>query len=615
MTGTRGEPMAERIPGYNGVVLEVDLTTRRVAKIPLAREDAHHFIGGRGLGMKILADKLKKPGLDPLSPHNPLLFMPGPFSGLPIPSASRTCVVTKSPHTSPLKSKYPFASTVSYANMGGFFGPEIRFAGYDAIVVTGKSATPVYLYIDDDQVEIRDAGKFWGMRLDEFDRRLIEELGDRRFQTCYIGPAGENLVSYASILHTVARAAGRGGVGCVMGSKKLKAVAVRGSRMPEVAEHEKVLDLLQEIRKNFRENFKEAWMKFADWRRYGTAYALTFASDNGLMSVKNYSEGTFLDVDKISGVAAEQKIWARDFACFCCPLACKKAGAVRHGPYAGMVHDGPEYETGTMLGANLMISDLEAVMKAIGDVDDYGLDQISTGNVIGFLMEAYEKKLIDRQFLDGLDLRWGQADAVLSMVRKIALREGVGDLASRGVKALAARIGGTSAAFAIHCKGHELAAWNPHNDKNLAIAYATANRGGCHLNDPTVKGQNHSAVVDSLGVCSFALDGFGKDLLRRFLSAITGRDWTEQEYQKAGERIYNLERAFNCREGFTRADDVLPDRFFAEPLTIGPYKGAVLNREEFQKMLTDYFRERGWDEKSGRPGPAKLKSLGLDFII
>lgn len=607
--------MAERIYGYNGVILEVDLTAQKASRIPLSRDDARNFIGGRGLGMKILADKLKKPGLDALSPENPLLFMTGPFSGFPIPSASRTCVVTKSPRTSPVRSDYPHASTVSYSNMGGFFGPEIRFAGYDAIVVTGKSATPVYICIDDDRVEIRDAGKYWGMRLDEFDRRFIDELGDRRFRTCYIGPAGENLVSYASILSTVARAAARGGVGCVMGSKKLKAVAVRGSQMPEVAEHEKFIVLLEEIRKNFRDNFKDAWMKFEDWRRYGTSWALTTASDNGVMSVKNFAEGTFLEVEKISGVAAEQKIWIRDFACFCCPLACKKAGVVRKGPYTGLVHDGPEYETGTMMGANLMISDLEAVVRAIYDVDDYGLDQISTGNVIGFLMEAYERRLIDRKFLDGLDLAWGNGDAVLEMIRKIALREGIGDLASQGVKALAARIGGGSAKFAVHCKGHELAAWNPHNDKTLAITYTTANRGGCHMNDPTVKGQNNTAVTDSLGVCAFALDGFGKDGLRRFLSVVTGTEWTEEECQKAGERIHNLERAFNCREGFTRDDDVLPDRFFEEPLTVGPYKGAVLNREEFQTMLTDYYRERGWDEKTGMPSASKLKSLGLQSMV
>ena len=605
--------MADTIYGYNGVILEADLTNRKITKIPLAKEDARDFIGGRGLGMKLLADRLKKPGVDPLSPENPLLFMPGPFSGFPIPSASRTCIVTKSPRTAPLRSEFPHASTVSYANMGGFFGPEVRFAGYDGIIVTGRAASPVYLWIDDDKVEIRDAGKFWGLRTDEFDRRFIQELVDRRFRTCYIGPAGENLVSYACVVNTAARAAGRGGTGCVMGAKKLKAVAVRGTGQPGVAEHQKFLDVLEDIRRNFRAGFGGG-AGYDDWRRYGTASALLSASDSGLQAVKNFAEGTYADIDKIGPIAAEQKIWVRDFACFCCPLGCKKAGVVRGGKYAGLVHDGPEYETGTMMGANLMISDLGAVMKAIYDVDDYGLDNITTGNVIGFLMEAYEKKLIDRSFLDGLDLKWGNADAVLEMVRKIALREGVGDMASKGVRALAAKIGGGSAKFAIHSKGHELAAWNPHRSRELALTYATASRGACHLNGDSAKSQDKYVADDSTGVCLFALDGFGQDGVRRLLSAITGVEWTEEAYLRAGERIYNLERAFNCREGFTREDDTLPARFFEDPLTYGPHKGAVLKREEFEEVLTGYYKDRGWDLKTGIPAAGKLESLGLSFL-
>jgi aldehyde:ferredoxin oxidoreductase len=512
-----------------------------------------------------------------------------------------------------LTSKHPRASTVSYANMGGFFGPEIRFAGYDGIVVTGRAASPVYLLIDDDKVEIRDAGKFWGMRTDAFDRKFIGELGDRRFRTCYIGPAGENLVPCSSIINTAARAAGRGGVGCVMGSKNLKAVAVRGTRQPGAARHGEFLAALEDVRMNFRAGFGGG-QGYDNWRRYGTASALISASDRGLQAVRNYAEGTFADADKIGGVAAERKIWVRDFACFCCPLSCKKAGVVRSGRYAGLTHDGPEYETGTMLGANLMLSDLEALMKAIYDVDDYGLDHISTGNIIGFLMEAYEKKLIDRAFLDGLDLTWGNAGAILEMIRKIALREGIGDLAGRGVKPLAAAIGGGSAKFAVHSKGHELAAWNPHRSVGMAIGYATASRGACHLNRNTAAGQNEYAANDSTGLCMFAQSGFGKDGVRRLLSALTGVVWTEEEYLRAGERIYNLERAFNCREGFGRADDALPDRFFEEPLTYGPHKGAVLKREEYEKTLSDYYRERGWDVETGRPTDAKLNSLGLGYF-
>jgi aldehyde:ferredoxin oxidoreductase len=597
-------------PGYHGALLEVDLSGRKASKVPLSPEDARLYIGGRGLGMKLLTDRLKRPGVDALSPENPLLFMPGPFSGFPIPSAARTCVVAKSPRTSPLRSKYPAASTVSYANMGGFFGPEIRFAGYDGIVVTGRASGPVYIHIDDDKVEVRDASKFKGFGTDEFDRRLTEELGDRRFRTCYIGPAGENLVPYAAILNTAARAAGRGGVGCVMGSKNLKALAVRGTGMPGVAGHERFLTALGAVRKDFRTNFPEGF-GVDEWRRYGTASALLSASANGVMAVKNYSLGTFDDVGAISGVAAEREIWARDFACYCCPLSCKKAGVVRGGRYAGLVHDGPEYETGGMMGANLMINSLGALMKAIFEVDNMGLDQISTGNVIGFLMEAYDKKLVDKVFLDGIDLTWGNADAVLAMIRKIALREGVGDLAARGVKALAARIGGGSERFAVHCKGHELAAWDPHRTMDLAISYVTAGRGGCHLNQGTVRGQNDYVAMDSLGVCMFAQDGFGKDGLRDLLSAITGVDWTEAEYQKAGERIYNLERAFNCREGFAREDDALPARFFDDPLGTGPGKGEALKRDEFAKKLTEYYRDRGWDEKTGRPAAEKLFELGI----
>ena len=597
-------------PGYHGALLEVDLTSGTSAKVPLSREDARLYIGGRGLGMKLLADRLKRPGADALGPANPLLFMPGPFSGFPIPSASRTCVVTKSPRTSPLRSPFPKASTVSYANMGGFFGPEVRFAGYDGIVVTGRAAGPVYIHIDDDKVEVRDASKYRGLGTDEFDRRFTEDLGDRRFRTCYIGPAGENLVPYASILNTAARAAGRGGVGCVMGAKNLKAIAVRGTGMPGVADHERLLSVLASVRKDFRASFPEGY-GFDRWRRYGTAAALLSASANGVMAVKNYSLGTFEDVDAISGIAAEREIWSRDFACYCCPLSCKKAGVVRGGRYAGLVHDGPEYETGGMMGSNLMINDLGAMMKAIFEVDDCGLDQISTGNVIGFLMEAYEKKLVDRAFLDGIDLSWGNADAVLAMVRKIARREGVGDLAARGVKALAARVGGGSERFAVHCKGHEFAAWDPHRTMDLALSYVTASRGACHLNSGTARGQDDYVAMDSLGVCMFAQDGFGKDGFRDLLTAITGVDWTEAEYLRAGERIYNLERAFNVREGFSRDDDALPARFFDDPLGTGPGKGAVLKRDEFEKKLTEYYRDRGWDEKTGCPAPKKLAELGI----
>ena len=592
----------------SGTILEINLTTGIAEKKSLASDDAQQFIGGRGLGVKLLWDRIPAAGLDPLSPENPLLFVPGACSGFPLPSAARSCVVTKSPHTSPLSSAYPHASTLCYANMGGFFGSEIRFAGYEAIIITGKASVPVYILIDDDRVEIREAQKFWGMGTDEFDRAFIDELGDRRFRTCYIGPAGENLVTYACIIHTASRAAGRGGAGCVMGSKNLKAIAVRGSGMPGVADHKGFLSLLDEARGLFKGPIgPRAFGKF------GTAGFIVPASLAGLQTVKNYREGTFARISSLGGLASKYKIWVRNYGCYCCPIACHKSGVGRLGPYAGQVHDGPEYEPGVMLGPNLMVADLKGMLKGIRSGDDYGFDLISAGNAIGFLMEAYEKGLVDINDLDGIDLAWGNVDAVLQMLEKIAAREGFGDMASRGVKALAQQIGKGSEEFAIHIKGLELAGWTIQAFPGMAISYATSNRGACHMNGMTVKSQNTNALVDSLGICAFAAGGYKNGLLPRLLTAITGVELSEADCQQAGERIFNLEKMFNLREGFGLQDDGLPSRFFDEPQSKGIQKNKTLDRDSFKELLDAYYTERGWDTATTRPSTATLERLALAF--
>lgn len=490
--------------------------------------------------------------------------------------------------------------------MGGFFGPELRFAGYDGLVVTGKSPTPVYLYIDDDKVEIRDARKFWGTGTDQFDKDFIKELCDPRFRTCYIGPAGENLVQYGCVMNTAARAAGRGGTGCVMGSKNLKAVAVRGTGQPELGNHKLFLEALEEARQKFKDP-----KIYGRWRAAGTAAALEFLSGQGIMAVRNFREGTFTDIDKI-GAKASTKYWVRSFACYCCPLACKKSGKTTDSPFAGLIHDGPEYETGTMLGSNLMISDHAGMMKAIYIADDYGLDIISLGNVIGFLMEAREKNLIDKKFLDGIDLKWGDVEATIEMIHRIAARKGIGDLASKGVKPLAEEIGQDSHKFAMHVKGHELAAHNCHANPPRAMCYATANRGACHLNGTDINQQNMIALADSTGLCLFALAGYGMDgkLMVKMLSTITGAAPKGNPMQ-IGERIFTLEKLFNYREGFTRDDDVVPDRFFEEPLTVGKKKGSVLTRDQFKTMMDDFYTQRGWDLETSKPKTEKLQTLGL----
>ncbi|MBE0676238.1 MAG: aldehyde ferredoxin oxidoreductase family protein [Bacteroidales bacterium] len=598
--------------GYYGRLLDINLSSGKIKVSTIPEDDLKRFVGGRGLGMKILTDRIKKPGLNPLSPANVILFMPGPFSGLPIPNSSRTCIVTKSPRTSPLKPKYKHSSGISYSNMGGFFGPELRFAGYDALIVTGKAKKPVYIYIEDDIVEIRDASKYWGMKTDQFDRELTKDLGDRRFESCYIGPAGENLVPMACVINTAARAAGRGGTGCVMGSKNLKAIAVRGTKMPPVSDHKKLLDLIELSRQSFaglNDNLK-------GWRFGGTADSLSSSSRNGTQAVKNYREGTFEEIEKIGTLANRESIWKRDFACFTCQLACKKSGYAK-GAYGTLVHDGPEYETGTMLGANLLISDLNGLQKCIYEGDDYGIDIISAGNVIGFLMECYEKGLIDREYLDGIDLKWGGVDGTLEMIKKLSLRQGIGAKASLGVKSLAKEIGKGSEKFAIHVKGHELAAWNVHKSPNsFGITYTMSNRGACHLSGSSKTGQDNMAMRDSLGTCSFASSWFRNDLhYRHFLSAIMGLEWTDEEFMLAGERIFNLEKLFNFREGFTSEDDVLPERFYTEPYTVGSAKGSVVDRESFATTVTKYYEARGWDKETSQPLPETLERLGLSYFV
>lgn len=496
--------------------------------------------------------------------------------------------------------------------MGGFFGPELRFAGYDGLIVTGKANSLVYLKIDDAKVELLDASAFAGMGTDEFDKAFHKHLGDFHYESCYIGPSAEKMVPITSVLNTAARAAGRGGAGCVMGSKNLKAIAVRGTQTPNIAQHKEYLKLLHGIRTSFSQDTPDR--RF--WREGGTTNALEESSNGGTMAVKNYAEGSFDLIKNINTASSRKEIWKRDFACFSCQLACKKSGMAK-GAYGGLVHDGPEYETGTMLGANLLIGDLAGLQKLIYVADDYGLDIISAGNIIGFLMEAYDKKLIDTAFLDGIDLRWGNVDAALAMLHKIGKAEGIGQLAGKGVKALADHIGQGSHSFAIHVKGHELAAWNVPVAKSwFGISYATANRGACHMNGGNPAAQDESALRDSLGACSFASDWYKDELsYPNFLKAITGIDWNKENFAKAGERIFTLEKLFNWREGFTKKDDTLPERFFTDEATTGPAKGLKVDREEFANMLTTYYNERNWDPETSQPSNDKINELNLHFMI
>ncbi|MFC1485729.1 aldehyde ferredoxin oxidoreductase family protein, partial [Candidatus Latescibacterota bacterium] len=520
---------------------------------------------------------------------------------------ARFNVTCKSPLTSTLDLENMTGTTISYASCGGFFQTKLRLAGYDSLIFTGKSENPVVVVIDNGKVEFRDGRKYWGMLQYDCEKQLLEDLGEPGYEVASIGPAAENGVRYCSVLHTMGRAAGRGGVGTVMGSKNLKAVAVRGDRLPEVADHKLFLEQLARLR--------EANVGSTP-SRYGTAASLVTSSDRGNQVTRNFREGTDLEAVTISGVYAENGVWTRDIACYCCPQACKKIGVGRGGKWGKWVVEGPEYETGTMLGTNLLIHDMNGMMKLIGECDDYGFDQISVGNVIGFLMECYEKGVIDRKFLGGIDLKWGDVQATRDVMRKIAYREDdVGQLAALGVKRLSEYLGKGTEAYAIQSKGQEYAAHRRATSPEGALGYITSNRGGCHMNSGSASGHNSGTLNNSLVICSFGgRGGFREVSIPEILSAITGEDWDQDKYALTGERIFNLEKCFNYREGFRREDDEwVPARFYTEPLTVGPAMGVTWDPQTVAQALDRVYTDHGWDVKTSKPSEAKLTQLGLDY--
>ena len=590
--------------GYVGKILEVDLTTKKIKKTTLNKKDAEMFIGGRGLGAKLLWDRTK-PGGSYLDPDTPICYMTGPLNGLPAPSTSRLTIVTRSASTFPKSN--PNNTGICHTNTGGRWTPELKFAGYDAVIVTGASRSPVGIVIEDDKVRIVSARKYWGMGNYDLQNALDEDLS-RRHRSIYCGPAGENLVRYANTMTEVHRAAGRGGSGAVMGSKKLKFIAVRGTQGLDI-------DNMGAWKKANKQSWKELMSSggFNEWRKYGTAMVLSASSDWGSEAVYNFKEGTYEYADNLSAETALRSLWVGEDACYMCPLACLHRGMIRTGRFAGMTHDGPEYE-GVMMGANIGVRNLDEHMAAIGAADDYGLCYISMGNVIGFCMEAYEKGVITAADLDGIEPKWGDVDAILEIQKKVAKGEGCGKLLGQNLRALVNAWGKGSGDYAIETKGQGWAAWNTRALAGFEITYLTANRGGDHLTGADIPTQNTRLMNDSLGVCLFPqLAGFKPESMKGLLNAATGYRLNMSDYWKAAERIYTLERSFNVREGFSRADDTVPPRMYKEALSVGAAKGKILKLDEIEKLLDKYYADRGWD-KNGIPTKARLRKLGLDFV-
>ncbi len=619
--------------GFLGRILRANLTDNRITEQPLEEYVARTFLGGRGLGAKILFDEIK-PGTDPLGPDNKLVFATGVVTGLPFAGNSRYVVMAKSPLT----------GIWGEANGSGFWGPELRFAGFDAIVVEGKAQKPVYLWIHDGQAELRDASHLWGKITGETEEAIRKELGDSRIRVASIGPGGERLVRFACILSDYHHANGRTGMGAVMGSKNLKAIAVRGTHKVPMVDQKKVIALCKQANKEVWEGaYKDLLHK------YGSDGDLDDLHATGRLPTKNFQRCTFEGYSNITGETMADTILVRRDFCYACPIACNQVVAAEK-PYAvDPAYGGPEYETAGAFGSLCMNDNLVVIAKANELCNKYSIDTISTGVAIAFAMECYEKGLIDRSDTDGLALEWGSGEAIVGLVEKIAMRQGIGDLLAEGVERAARKIGKGSEAFAVHVKGMEIPLHEPRGKKGVGLAYATSNRGGCHLQaehddffedkawlfpeiglDKTVDrldmGPDKARLVkvlgdlkslfDCLSACVYASwpeGGVRLTTIRDVVNAATGWDVSLEEWMTVGERAYNLCRAFNVREGITRKDDTLPSRLM-ETLGEGLYKGQAISRAELDSALGAYYHARGWDKVSGAPTRAKLEQLGLAYV-
>jgi len=598
--------------GYVGKILRVDLSSGKTSSEDLNLQWARLFIGGKGLGAKYLYEEAK-PGADPLSPDNVLILMTGPLVGTTAPCVPKYAIYTKSPLTGAFLDSY----------IGGYLGAELKFAGFDAVIIKGKAEKPVYLWISDGKAEIRDAKDLWGLDIHEAEKQIKEKLEDKEVKVAAIGPAGENLVKTACITIDTYRQAGRGGGGAVMGSKNLKAIAVRGHQGVSVPDIEEFIELSKEITKNDVLTEDNLWAKTD-----GTPSFLQMVQEGGILPTRNFQMGVFEYANKIDGDAVK-KLLVRRRACYGCPLGCSSLNQVKEGPFAGTVIEGPDYETLALGGSNCYINDLGAIARYNLLCDKLGLDVISTGDAIAFAMECYEKGLITKEDTNGLELTFGNVEAYVEMPNLIAYRKDIGDVLAEGVRKAAEKIGKGSDRFAVQVKGLEYPGYEPRGSIGMALAYATSDRGACHMRawpvndevfgdmDPFTTEGKAQLVIDgqdlycakwTLVVCDFYAIGY--ENMARLASAATGWKLSEDDLKVIGERISNLVRMFNVREGFTRKDDTLPYRIANDPLQGGKADGHVVKPADFNKMLDEYYRLRGWD-KEGRPTKEKLKELNL----
>ncbi|RLB14212.1 MAG: aldehyde ferredoxin oxidoreductase [Deltaproteobacteria bacterium] len=621
--------------GYAGTILEVNLTSGRATKTPLPENLAREYIGGRGFVARLLWERLSR-GTNPFDPENLIIIATGPLSGHLVPASGKTHFGTKSP------------ATGGYAdsNMGGHFGPALKYAGYDVLLLTGRAPRPTYLFIEDETVELRSAEPWWGQGAITSEEGLKNELGDE-FRAITIGPAGENLVRFACISHDFGRQAGRAGVGAVMGSKNLKAIAVKGTGGLPVFDVEGLF-------KKSREAYEKVKAKpgFTGWTPEGTAGITDWVNEVGAFPTRNFQTSFFPGYKNINGRAVVEHLKITDKGCFCCPTPCGKYGKAKTG--LGEVYvEGPEYESIAILGGDCTLGSIEEVAYANYVCDELGLDTISAGGVAAWAMECFEKGIISEEQV-GREIRFGDLDSVVYLLEKMAAREGIGDLLAEGVMRASAKLGHGSEEFAMHVKGLEWTGYESRNAPGMMLAYMTADIGAHHnrawalghdvagsaasvhdlisaggskgkLAKATVAGkagrvielQHIRPLFDCLGVCrlQYMELGFEVENYEELFFRVTGRKMSWNELLEVSERVWHLTRAFSIREveGFGRESDYPPPRFFQEPIPDGPNEGHYLSREELDILLDEYYAGRGWD-KDGIPTEETLRRVGLGDV-
>ncbi len=615
--------------GYTGKLLRIDLSSQTATTEDLPEQIAADFIGGAGFGIKYLFEEVPAT-TDPLGPENKLIFASGPLTGTNVPCTSRMAVTAKSPLT----------GAVGMALSGGHFPAELKFAGYDALIVEGKSEAPTILVIKDGDVKFKSAKKIWGMKTLDAQQIIKNDLKDQNYRVACIGPAGENLLKIASIINEW-RAVGRKGLGAVMGSKNLKAIAIRGTGSVAVADKEK----LKTARDTFTKAMKESEVLYPAFSKMGTPMVVDHTCTMGIFPTKNYSAtGQYDPMDKI-GVEVQMTRNVGSENCYGCPVGCSQLKLAKEKPYAGILTEGPEFETMYSFGGVTGVENIDAIIAADRLADELGFDTISSGVTVAFAMELYEKGLLTKEDTGGLELNFGNHEAMVALLNQMAYREGFGAVLADGSREAAKKIGKGSEKYAMQVKGLELPAYDVRGAKAHGLNYATSFTGADHcrgyafqeifgipvpheVDRFTAEGKGaltmwnqdlRTATTDAPTMCGFLMDmavpAIAAQNTASLVEAVTGLAFTAEAVQVVGERINNLARVFNTRAGLTRSDDTLPERLLTEPIPGGASKGHFISRQELNQMLDEYYAARGWDVETGAPTREKLLSLGLETAL